>query len=616
MHLVRKHAIPLLVLFALTLLIEAPLIAFPFFAGERYQGINIAHFGNDEHHYISRVKEVLEGHNLGQMYLAEGKDLPDSFQSNIEQILFSPVRFLGLGEEANAATFVNIFNAIGVFLVLVLMYTLVYIMSGDVLLSLTCAVFAVGGYFLIENKTILYTIVREHRLFYTDFNIYGRSMFPYAAQIPFFAFLIFTYRAVTATFKRLSRETITPYMYVLAAGSAFGFLFYDYLYGWTFALAFCTALFLASLIFRTWSAAYASAAIGTIGLLIGSFKLAAMYELFTSPLGDQFSYFFLTIYTHAPIASMTGLAVTALFALYAYVRRDDRNNFYLFALILAGWIALEQQVLTGHAVQYGHFYWYFVVPISLLAGIYMAVRIMPHYKRLGRALCVALIALALVNTVGGQYFSFFRTVPGKLREQDFAPILQALQKEPYGVVLGDPGGESYPLLVTVYTDDDTYWVPAAITSAFSPDHLKEALLVYLYINKDVRNDPVAYLEEALASPRASAYTEMYEELEAYQSGIPLATYRITFPQTNPEILAFRKMFLPEIAREYRARMTSRQAVRDILGSGGVKYVLWDKRQYPEWDLSALSPLALIATSTDLELYLVVSSSNHSLSTTQ
>ncbi|MBI4087902.1 hypothetical protein HY418_00755, partial [Candidatus Kaiserbacteria bacterium] len=376
-HNIRAHAISLLVLFFLVLLVEAPLIAFPLYAGDEYRGVNIAHFGNDEHHYLTRVKEVLEGHNLGQMYLAEGKDLPDSFQSNIEQIMFSPVRALGLGDSVDVVTAVNILNAVGIFVVLALMYILVYILSGDILLSLTCAVFAVGGYFLIENKTILHTILREHRFFYTDFNIYGRSMFPYAAQIPFLAFLIFTYRAATATFQRFSRETIVPYAYTLLAGLTFGFLFYDYLYGWTFALAFCGALFLASVIFRKWSAAIVAVAIGIIGLLIGSFKLVSMYELFTSPLGDQFSYFFLAINSHVPIMSMTSLAVVLLFAVYAYVRRDDKNLFYIFALILTGLVALEQQILTGRAVQYGHFYWYFVVPISIIVGIYMTTRLLP-----------------------------------------------------------------------------------------------------------------------------------------------------------------------------------------------------------------------------------------------
>src|SRR3989338_466828 len=105
-----------LVLFAmLVLLIEAPLIAFPYHAGDAYQGINIAHYGNDEHHYLTRGKEILEGYALGQMYLSEWKNSPDSFQMNIEQIYLMPIRLLG-GEKADVATLYNVMNGIGVFM--------------------------------------------------------------------------------------------------------------------------------------------------------------------------------------------------------------------------------------------------------------------------------------------------------------------------------------------------------------------------------------------------------------------------------------------------------------------------------------------------------------------
>src|SRR3989344_1486183 len=82
---------------AMTVLVEAPLIVFPSIASEAYQGINIAHFGNDEHHYLTRAREILDGHSLGQPYLSEGKDLPDSFHSDVENVLLFPISLLGLG---------------------------------------------------------------------------------------------------------------------------------------------------------------------------------------------------------------------------------------------------------------------------------------------------------------------------------------------------------------------------------------------------------------------------------------------------------------------------------------------------------------------------------------
>ena len=124
-----------------------------------------------------------------------------------------------------------------------------------------------------------------------------------------------------------------------------------------------------------------------------------------------------------------------------------------------------------------------------------------------------------------------------MREQQFAPIIKALQQSPKGVVLGDPGGESYPFMVTIYTDDDAYWMPGATTSIFPMSHYKKVLFTYLYLNKDSRRDPMSYLTRALASSTPIVYTNMYEEIEGYGNGLSLFEYirlaRNIRPLRNP-----------------------------------------------------------------------------------
>jgi len=600
------NTIPLWVLglfAALVLLIEAPLIAFPFYAGDFYQGINIAHYGNDEHHYLTRGKEILEGHALGQMYLSEWKDSPDSFQMNIEQIYVMPIRLLG-GEKADVAMLYNVMNGIGVFILLILMYLFAYLLSRNTVVATASAIFTVGGYVLIENGTILKVLLTGGQIIYSNFNVYGRSAAPYMPLVPFFGFLILTYKSATAQFERISRTTYAPYVYVAAAGTLFGVLFYSYFYAWTYALALLGSLTLSAIIFRKWHAAIATVGIGSLGLLVGSFKLYGYYTLFTSPLGEQFSYFFQTMHSREFIESTTGIAVTLLLALYVYTNRNDKNAFFITALVMASWVALEQQMITGRTVQYGHYYWYFVVPLAILISVYMLSRIIPSdWSRWWKMFCLALVLVSFLNTAAGQYRSFFITAPYKMREQDFAPLVQKLASLPKGVVLTDFGGSSYPFLITIYTDDDLYWIPAATTSAFPYEHMKEALFVYLYINKDSRRDPVAYLESALATSTRSAYVDLYEHVEGVETGIPRPKYeKAPFPRTDTEVLTKRAAFLPEIGKAYQEFLRSQQSIRAALIARDVKYILWDVRQYPEWDLAPLGPLTLIATSTDLVLY--------------
>ena len=603
MSFARTHAFPLIALFFLTLLVVAPLIAFPFYAGEAYQGINIAHFGNDEHFYLSRAKEALEGHSQGQPFLAEGKEMLDASQNNTEQIMLSPLRALGLGPQTDPVVLYNILNFIGVFSILVLAYMFLYFLSGNALIAVTGALFAVGGYVLIENGTILNSFLTGRELVYSKFNIFGRSLYPFAGLVPFLGFLICTHRAAASEFQRISKATLRPYMYVLAAGALFGLQFYLYLYAWTFSLAFLGALALSAIIFRKRSAFLVVLGVGTIGILIGAYKLFSYYTLFTSSWVPQLSFFFLSIHSRSPIMSKTGVAIAFLFALYFYVRRKDPNIYFIFAIILAGWIALEQQLITGVTVQYSHYYWYFIVPMTILVGVYMSAYLIPERLLSWRiAFLALLIGVAFLNTTAGQYKSFWTTIPGKMREQQFMPIIRTLQQSPKGVVLGDPGGESYPFMVTIYTDDDAYWMPGATTSIFPMSHYKKVLFTYLYLNKDSRRDPMSYLTRALASSTPIVYTNMYEEIEGYGNGLSLFEYRTPFPRTNPRIVAVRPEFLHTISEEYKAFAQSSASVREQLVRDGVRYVLWDKRQYPEWDLSVLAPLSLIATSTDLELY--------------
>ena len=301
--------------------------------------------------------------------------------------------------------------------------------------------------------------------------------------------------------------------------------------------------------------------------------------------------------------SKTGVAIAFRFALYFYVRGKGPNIYFIFAIILAGWIALEQQLITGVTVQYSHYYWYFIVPMTILVGVYMSAYLIPERLLSWRiAFLALLIGVAFLNTTAGQYKSFWTTIPGKMREQQFMPIIRTLQQSPKGVVLGDPGGESYPFMVTIFTDDDVYWMPAATTSIFPMNHYKKVLFTYLYLNQASRRDPAAYLSKALASSTPTVYTHMYEEIEGYESDLSLFEYRSPFPRISPKITEVRPGFLHTIGEEYKAFAQSSTAVREQLVRDGVRYVLWDKRQYPEWDLSVLVPLSLIATSTDLELY--------------
>jgi hypothetical protein len=581
LSLVRFHWAGILAAALCTLFIVAPLIAFPTYAGNAYRGININHYGTDEDFYLARANDVLGGHGLGQPFLAEGKNLTDPTFYKIEHAVLFPAIALRLEDKVDVVTWYNTTNALGVFMLTLLLYAFAFALSKNRLLAVATAAFVIGGHTLIFYKT----------LFYDSFNIYGRSIFPYAASIPFFAFVLLLYRATVE-----KRGWLTA----LGAGVLFGFLFYDYFYAWTFAAALLGSFFLISLGTQNWRVLKTITGIGIIAATIATPFLISFYHFFASGEGASIAYFLLAEHTRAFVMSVLGLTTLALFGLYVWRKPEDTNNPFLLALILAGWIALEQQMLSGRSIEYGHYYWYFIVPISIIIGIYMVASLIPERTRGWFA--SFLIVIALINSTGGQYRSFFKTVPEKLHDQSYAGALHALNALPYGVVLAGHGNESFPLLVTSYTKDDLYFTPSALVFHTSPEAVRESLLAYLALNKNSRKDPVAYLKQSLTATTSSPYRNLYQDIEGYASGFDYATYTRKLREKDPGILKERAELFSTLAKEYSDKASSPALLRALLQKSGVRFILWDKNLYPEWDLSPLAPLEKINESGGVTLY--------------
>ena len=186
----KTHWFIILAALALVTIIEVPVFLFPKMAGEKYQGINIPTLGGaNVYEYLMRGKDVLEGHSLGSASLREGKENSDYYFSIAEYILNKPIYWLGLGYNVDVVKLYDVYNFLGIFAIVLLIYFLVLDMSGSKLLSAVTALFVVGGYSIVYNKS----------LFYTDFNIYGRAVFPYMGSLFFFVYLYIVYVAVISS---------------------------------------------------------------------------------------------------------------------------------------------------------------------------------------------------------------------------------------------------------------------------------------------------------------------------------------------------------------------------------------------------------------------------------
>ena len=583
---IKEHWLILLFAFLLTLIIKSPLLAFPFVAGDAYRGINIYHHANmavDEDFYLSRGKEVLEGHALGNPLIREGKDTnPDYYFNITEQVLVKPFYLLGLADVVNIATLYTIYNSIGVFVLILLLYFFALEFRPDKLFAVTVAVFVISGYALLDYRAF----------FLPAFNIYGRSLTPYISSLAFFSYALLCVRALKAP--SLHRSFF--------AGAVFGALAYLYSYAWTFALIFNGFLFLMYAVKRDWRLVKYIVFISSLGIVIGAYNIARAALFFSSPAGQQFSYFYNAVYGHALAYRKAGPFLLILFGIFAYRNRTDESCPILYALLFAGWFSINQQFITGVSIQPNHYLTYFAFPALIIVFSYLFYSLAPN-RNVRMIGCSFLIFVFLFNTGVEQYGAFSNTLGERLHEQNYQPALGTLRAAPRpGVVLA--ADDDPELLITVYTPHDLFWQRNLARFNNNPlERHKDALLLYLYLNREARANPRAYLSRILQeNTPPSFYQAIYQDIEGYLSGFAMNEYYLRLNQRDEKVLQHRQRLLDSLVREYDSLVKDPNCFENLLTRYGVNWVLWDMTRQPEWDVSVLRGLREVVSSQGVLLF--------------
>lgn len=587
---IREHYLVLCAAFIMAVLILFPVFFFYFASGSSYKGINIAHFGTDSHFYLSRAREALDGLPLGNPLLQEGKNGPDSFFMYTERFLMSPIRALSFGHPVDVVFVYHVLTFIGVMVLVFLLYILTLQLGGNKIIAIAAAVFAIGGYSIIYNKTI----------FYTDFNIYGRPTIPLTSSIVSFLYLNLFLKVM----KGGSRH------YLVGAIIAIGALFNMYFYAWSFAVAFNVIFATIYLYRKDWSRFRDTVIITCGGIILGAYNLYNLFSYLNSESGKQSSYFLLLQQTHAPIFSKIGFGMLLLFTWYLYKKGRTGEWLFIFGIIITFWAVLNEQVVTGRSLQYGHYYWYFIVPLSIVVGIFMIWSLLSKKSVYQTGFALFLIIIVCVNTVGGQYRSSLTNFDYKLHEQEFRPLIDFIndRNDASAVILTTDSSDGY--LFTVYTHNDIFWNSGALLLNTPIDRAENALLLYSYFNKVARADFTRFLininEDRQSWP---VYRGLYEDLEGYWSGKDYGSYNNAILHKDPSLMSVRKNTIGYLSKHFNERMGDAKKVRELLQKYKVRYIVWDENANPEWDLSVLPNLVERVHQGELHLYELVVSEN-------
>ncbi|MDD2807021.1 MAG: hypothetical protein PHW95_00670 [Patescibacteria group bacterium] len=380
-------------------LIAFPQILFIYQAGNNYQGINI--FETDaEYYYISRINDVYNGSlTIANPYLEAGKNLPYVQPSFPEIIMGLTGRALHLSITQLLIFFRFVAPA---FLFLIIYHLVVRLTSGQKLPALLGAAIAILAPNLLSYPQQFWHILTGTFQADTYLN-YARPVNPQISSLFFFGFLYFFWRFIE------NRHKIWWFLSTLI----FGVSFYVYPYTWTYLSVFVGLYFLFAAINRHWRPAAEYAA-----LMICSYAVAITYFINTwylihHPLYEELMRLYGLRESHQFVFSGTVVAIVVLIlAWYLLKHRQPKNELIFFIMLAAaGIIAINQHVITGQVLYYGHYHWYFIKPIFsiVLALILFAVVDYLKFNRLvSKVLFCFIVSLIFINAYNVQISAYSR----------------------------------------------------------------------------------------------------------------------------------------------------------------------------------------------------------------
>ena len=201
--------------------------------------------------------------------------------------------------------------------------------------------------------------------------------------------------------------------------------------------------------------------------------------------------------------------------------------------------------------------------------------------------------MALLITALGQFQSIFIRLPYKIESQQYKTILNYLAKdESNGVILAPDDLMIY--LFTIYTSHDVFYARDFLLVNMSVSHMKDALFIYSYLNKNIRNNFVAFYTNIMDNSVTKGfyresdwfYADIYQILDEYLSKAD--KYNSLLENKNNLVsLGKRRHLLAGLVAEYNKRIPDSHTLACLLAEYNVKYIVWDHLAHSEWDLSVL-----------------------------
>ena len=577
LHSLANHKWAIFIALVIAVIAAYPQIFFHYDIKPDYRGIDIIGAAEDEFAFLTRVREVQDGHpTLSSPYHKEGKDTPYLFMPLAPMM----VAYLGKIFSLDFNNTILLSRFFFPFVVFLIIYGFLLLLTKEKLTAI-----AISAAFLLLNSLFNTKALQllSGQSPATNYLTLTWPVNPVLTWFFFFAFLLFFWLF-------LERK---QWRWGIVSTVLLGLSFYSYLYTWTFLYVFCGVLLLIFLFQKKWPD------VKRIGLvLLGAFLIAIPYLLnvyraliHTNPSLEEMSKRHGLIENPVPVL---GFLVPSLFIIFLlfFPRKWRERYFFSLALLITPFIVLNQQLITGINLSSGHYHWFFHKPLAMifLLIIFFSYLSQKKWEFLRKLSAILLITASIGLGLFIQNTSYEANKSEAIYYQRYGPIVDWLnanaQKEEVVFANADISN-----LIVIYTPLNVFHVmPEIVTISFaaSEDRLLNTLFL-LYRLDGVGEDEA---QEVFFKDRAqiswSIYGIYYRENAGAYANIP------------DEVIQ-------DIVQKYQESFSFSTAdfLYNLWNKYQVNYLIWDKEQNPQWHLDQYQFLKKAADIGDFTIYQIL-----------
>lgn len=580
--LIRSHYLAVVCFFLVGAFSIAPQFLAIKSLGGDYRGIPFFYV-NDNIYYTAKIQEILDGYGwVSSPYFFEYKNLPSLILPIGEYFYAIPAFVLRL----SAAETAVLFNG---FLLPAVLFFLVYLLVRRVtnatdfrgkLNAVAAGLLVILSLDLPALKVVWAIVSDQYK--YAAYLSWVRPVNPITGAILLFCFLLLLWALINSSNRRR--------IYIgIAAGMVLS-LMVGYFFSWGTAASVWAAFMLLFLLKKDWSVARAIFFAGLLGFIL---LLPYFFRTFSfiSSEREVVEASYGVSFTHQPVFNKI-LTLALLIYLstffYEYLSKKKIGEkhggpvwWFCLSLILGGFIALNQQIVTGMTVWYYHFSQYTatLAIVAALAPLYLVFRTKTPKIVLVANFLIILIFLTYGTAVAATYKY---GIEGMRELQKYRMVFDWLRdngEKDCVVLVKEIKEERFALLIPAFTQCNVYMTISSGLSSMPLEHARHNFMIWLTLHGATAENIEQFLSENFKSLGVQ-YTKNWKE---NLSGVHDEKFKEITKQVAAEYRAFLdKDFLTEL-RKYRidyllseeslsATLIERFGFTRLLGKFGPVYV--------------------------------------------